>query len=49
MSSSSQIISPELKSNLPYVYYDKSNIAQIFSSYADYLIGINEIVSLMFY
>ena len=49
MSSSSQIISPELKSNLPYVYNNKSNVAQIFSSYADYLIGINEIVSLMFY
>jgi len=49
MNSSSQIISPKIKSNLPYVYNNKTNVAQIFSSYADYLIGINEIVSLMFY
>jgi len=49
MSSSSQIISPELKSNLPYVYNNKSNVAQIFSSFADCLIAMNEVVSLMFY
>ena len=49
MSSSSQIISPELKSNLPYVYNNKSNVAQIFSSFADCLIAMNEVVRLMFY
>lgn len=49
MSISSQIISPELKSNLPYVYNNKSNVAQIFSSFADCLIAMNEVVSLMFY
>jgi len=49
MSSSSQIISPELKSNLPYVYNNKSNVAQIFSSFADCLIAMKEVVSLMFY
>jgi hypothetical protein len=49
MSSSSQIISPELKSNLPYVYNNKSNVAQIFISFADCLIAMNEVVSLMFY
>jgi hypothetical protein len=49
MDESLPIIGPETKYSSPYINNDKSAIGQIFSSFADYLIGMKEVASLMFY
>ena len=49
MNSSSQIVADDMNTGLAYVYKSRSVMDDIFSSFADYIIGIKEVTSLMFY
>ncbi|NIP38905.1 MAG: hypothetical protein GWO07_09420 [Candidatus Dadabacteria bacterium] len=49
MNDSSQIISNDLDSTPGYVYNDRQSIDRIFSSFADYLLSMKEVTSLMIY